>query len=297
MNRANGSRRGLLVAALGIAVACGDATAPASRHSEPVGRVVFQMRRNWIWDVYTALPDGSDLRNLTNSPADDLHPAWSRDHAHIVFESATSPAGFYIMDADGGGRRLILSGYFAEHFSWSPDGRQIAFLGSDGSGYRIFVINADGTGLHALVANTLDPRMPDWSPDGRRIAFAAGYSGNSDIYVMNADGSGAVNLTGAVNRSNELDPAWSPDGARIAFASDRRGHAEVYTMRADGSDWRSVTGTSGNGSDDRQPHWSSDGAQLVFERSVFPTAQVYAVRTDGSSLHVVADTLSGNPSW
>ncbi len=69
-----------------------------------------------------------------------------------------------------------------EPASWSPDRRELAFAritsgtfrGTCGFPYRhtdIFVVNADGAGLHR-VTRTNDAVAPMWSPDDREIVFA-----------------------------------------------------------------------------------------------------------------------------
>ena len=63
----------------------------------------------------------------------------------------------------------------AERFpSWSPDGKNIAYL-SDGSGeYEICVRPADGTGAEKTITR-MGPGFRYrlfWSPDGKKIAFA-----------------------------------------------------------------------------------------------------------------------------
>lgn len=276
------SPRVLLILALGAAVACGDGTGPEPPSG--AGRIAFQMRRNFIWDIYTVAADGSDLRNLTQSAEDDVSPAWSRDSRRLAFVSARAPGGLYVMNADGSGRRLVYSGLSVEHVTWSPDGNRLAFAAT-GNGREIYVINADGTGARRLTEGS----APDWSPDDSLIVFERGRQ------LMTIQPSGANPLV--LNTSTEeLDPVWSPDGSRIAFVSTLGGSLSVFTMRADGSDWRRVT-IPPAGSADRVPDWSPDGTEIALQRETFPTAQVYAVRLDGTGLRVVADTLSGHPAW
>jgi Tol biopolymer transport system component len=50
-------------------------------------RVVFMSQRDGNWEVYIVRIDGSDLRRLTNHPANDGLPAWSPDGQHIAFVS------------------------------------------------------------------------------------------------------------------------------------------------------------------------------------------------------------------
>jgi TolB protein len=283
-----------VVCATAFALACnGDGLAPEK--SSGAGRIAFQMRRGGVWDIYTVAADGSDLRNLTRSSEDDVSPAWSRDSRRLAFVSARAPAGIYVVNADGGDRRLIYSGMTVVHLTWSPDGARLALQGTDVvGGWDIYLINVDGTGLSRLTATNGAAWAPDWSPDGSRIAFHTGTSA-SDIITVNVDGTGRQNLT-PNTATVELDPVWSPDGSRIAFVSTLGGSVSLYTMKADGTDWRRVT-VPPSGSADRVPDWSPDGAELAFQRETFPTARVYGIRADGSGLRAVADTVSGHPAW
>ena len=107
----------------------------------------------------------------------------------------------------------------AFQFRWSPDGRKIAFVGFEsgarrGVKGRITVMNANGSGLHALQGTEGWAYGPDaefgpvWSPDSRAIAFVSDRGGNHDIYVLNADGSGMQNVTR--DPGTDISPAWAP---------------------------------------------------------------------------------------
>ena len=74
-------------------------------------RIAFSNDATGDHDVYTMRPDGSDLKNLTNSPGvDDYHVHVSPDGSQIVFERAPT-AGFeadiWVMNADGSGLHQI----------------------------------------------------------------------------------------------------------------------------------------------------------------------------------------------
>ena len=75
-----------------------------------------------------------------------------------------------VMNADGSGRTVVTSG---DHHSsqpvWSPDGRQIVFRRSvpgDNLSGDIWIMGADGSSPHALLALPGDERYPSLSPDG-----------------------------------------------------------------------------------------------------------------------------------
>jgi WD40 repeat protein len=78
-----------------------------------------------------------------------------------------------------------------------------------GSFSKIWVMNADGSGQHALTKGPTDEYSPVWSPDGTKILFTSDRGGNFDLYVMGADGSAApTRLTTAPEI--EISPSWQP---------------------------------------------------------------------------------------
>jgi Tol biopolymer transport system component len=86
-------------------------------------RIVFTRRVDTVnFDIFTIRPDGTDLRRLTTSEANDGHAVWTADGKHILWNSGAygfrDEAALYdntfqpygqnwIMNADGSGKRLI----------------------------------------------------------------------------------------------------------------------------------------------------------------------------------------------
>ena len=89
------------------------------------------------YEIFTIRPDGTGLEQLTHSPGNDAHSAWSPDGKYIVFSSARfgfrdetplydgSPqpyAELFVMNADGSNQRPITSDKWEEGTpAWVPE--------------------------------------------------------------------------------------------------------------------------------------------------------------------------------
>jgi TolB protein len=69
-------------------------------------------------------------------------------------------------------RRLTYEPMNGMHPTWSPDGKQIAFMSWRNGRTEIFTAKSDGTEQQLLVSMPSgDAIDPSWSPDARYIAF------------------------------------------------------------------------------------------------------------------------------
>lgn len=167
----------------------------------------------------------------------------------------------------------------------------------DSSGLRqpwtaeIYIMQADGDGIHPLTHNDAADDEPDLFSD-RAIVFTSERDGNKNIYTMRADGTAQRRLT------DDPDPDWcadwSPDGERIAFTSDRDRNSEIYVMNADGSGETRLTQQDAG---DSCPDWSSDGARIAFASDRDGAANIYVMSTDGKGVVRVTDEGGYNPEW
>ena len=139
-------------------------------------------------DIYLLSQDGSVIKNLTNSSADEVSPTFSPDGSKVAFVSnqAGSPQ-IYVMGIGGGGMsRLTHAGGYNYSPDWGKNGL-IVFAGMEGGASDIFTVS-EGGDIRRLTQDQGFNKDPSWSPDGRYIAFVSTRSEGSGIYLMSADG-------------------------------------------------------------------------------------------------------------
>lgn len=224
------------------------------------------------------------------SIASPLHAAEAdqdRPTGTILF-SSIGPRGWDLYATDTQihqERRLTEHSALDYNATFSPDGKQIAFVSERDGNLELYSIQSDGAGLKRLTTEFAMDDHPAWSPDGKRIVFAStrrptetpGRAWTS-IFVMNADGSGPQCVS--PDESSDYSPAWSPKGDWIAFAtgSGRREGADIFVMKPDGTGRRLVIKNGG------WPSFSADGRSIYFHSARQGKWGIWRVQLDGSAL-------------
>jgi Tol biopolymer transport system component len=246
-----------------IQLTTGPANSLCAAYSPDGTQLAYCSDSSGDFEIWTMHADGSGQRQVTHLKGRVLFPDISPDGKHIVFAGVVGQdanTDVYVVDAADGGHLKALTtcndaaaGCANDYPAWSPDGKQIVFIHQDdyvnevGVNEQVWLMNADGTGKHALTTGA-DPKdqVPSWSPDGKRIVYASGSDENNGIWSVGIDGTLPVQLSGCLATDpkpcaggSDFGPVWSPDGTRIAFlrafqavgSNDR----PVYVMNADGT--------------------------------------------------------------
>lgn len=255
--------------------------------------------------IWVGNADGTGARQLTSGTSRDTTPRWSPDGTTIAFVSNREPmltlpkqdtgedddkatkkdkgdkakdenarkSQIWTIRIDGGeARQASNHPNGADSPSWSPDGREIAFVASDdvtgddaeapttkgdiaderiirdlsyrfdGKGWReryshIWKVDlASGEATRLTDGNVFD-RDPQWSPNGEVIAFVGNRRDDRKTLMATTilsvpAGGGDVSVL-APDDASFSDPAWSADGTRIAFV----GHLDARKMGVNDRLW------------------------------------------------------------
>ena len=237
-----------------------DVFAKAKQEEELKFRASGQERRySWDYDeamdIFSANRDGSNLKQLTNTPGYDAEASYSPDGKYIVFCS--------LRDAYP---KSLLSPKELKQLEIDP-----AYFG------EIYIMNADGSNQIRLTDSPGYDGGPFFTPDGQHIVWRHFTTDGSqaDIYTMRIDGSKVLRLTDFDSMS--WAPYFHPSGAYVIFASNKLGFSnfELYLVDATGRHQPvRVTTTDGF---DGLPVFSPDGNRLCWtsNRNSQETSQLY----------------------
>jgi len=197
------------------------------------------------YDIFSAKPDGSDLRRLTDAEGYDAEATVAAKGRKIVFTSTRDgDPELYTMNLDGSDQKRLTyaPGYDGGAF-YSADCKKIVFranrpetpeeladyqmLIKDGlirpMRLELFIMDADGSNLRQVTNNGAANFAPYFHPNGKQIIFASNVHNprgrNFDLYLINVDGTGLEQIT--FNETFDGFPMFSQDGKRLVFASNR----------------------------------------------------------------------------
>ncbi len=216
--------------------------------------------KGYVWalypgyDIFTANPDGSGLKQLTKTPGYDAEATISADGKKIVFTSVRNgDLDIYSMDANGRHIKQLTHelGYDGGPF-FSPDRKFVVYrayhpksekeiaeykelLGQNlirPSSLEIWIMKADGSDKKQITNLGAASFGPSYFPTGDRLIFSSnqgstGGMGNFELYAVNVDGSNLERIT----YSDGFDgfPMFSPDGRKLVWASNRNAKAPHET--------------------------------------------------------------------
>jgi len=227
----------------------------------PDGRWLgFISDRDGKSQIYVTSPSGGEPRQVTAVESGVGQFGWSPNGSRIAF-TTTDPDGeeikrrrerysdFEIVRHDyrmnhlwaveiGTGKLQRLTqgnGYAVYSFSWSPDGRKLAFDALAAPTLRaeptanVYVCDVESGLVRKLIDEPGPNRRPNWSPDGKSIVFETVmgrpnfFTQNIYLGIISAEGGAVENITADFDESASF-VAWAPDGIYFAAVQKTAEH-------------------------------------------------------------------------
>ena len=161
---------------------------------------------------------------------------------------------------------------------WSPDGKQIAFMGrKSNTSWRAYLVSPNGGAPRDLVPGAEAGVDPSWSPDGESIALSLHNPGKTPlgISILDLKTQKVSDLPGA---ENLYSPRWSPDGKYIAAMTTDSQKLMLFD-RATGR-WMELATLTTIG----YPSWSHDGQYLYFDTTLTDDPAFFRIRISDRKL-------------
>jgi len=206
---------------------------------------------NNVTEIYYMHISGGEPKALTNDSVFKYTAEISPDGSQVLFSKANS-RGFQVFPLElwtvstlgGSGKKLADNSNAAR---WSPDGKLIAYLGIRlAGGPALWVMNADGSGKHSVVADSVGgpgSRVSmSWSPDGGSIAWIRNFAGDAGKYqevILHEIETGKEHQV-THDKKNIDEVCWTAKGM-ILFSSNRGGASNLWAIPESGGDPVQVT--------------------------------------------------------
>src|SRR5262249_10376714 len=254
--------------------------------------------KNQIFVIY---PDGGEAAQLTKAENGVNGFAWSEDGKSIAFtmgdadQKVAKERKDYLGDFEvvrkeysyshiwtfdvaaalkepvAGTQRTNGKEFNVSWFSWSPDGKLIAFSATinpdliQGGTSDIYLLNLADNSVKKLVAQPGPDNNPQWSPDGKQIVFTSAmgstkfFHSNSRLAIVSVNGGTPRSITDAFDEQPGFIE-WNADG--IYFNALQKTAAHLF--RVDPESGRITRVTAPDNLIAGTFSFTKDGKQIAF---------------------------------
>lgn len=161
-------------------------------------------------DIYVLDLATQGLTRITDDPAIDTEPAWSIDGQTLYFTSDRGGGPqIYAAPAQAGARarRVTFGVNYAARARVSPDGKMLAIVTQEASGFRVAALDVASGQITALSRGTLD-ESPSFAPNGAVLIYAGRDRGQGVLATISVDGQVSLRLKS--DQGEVREPVWGP---------------------------------------------------------------------------------------
>ena len=250
---------------------------------------------NADYEIFIMNLDGSDKKNISNSPAVDWAYYSFNGKVYFISDRDTTPKLFFLYQMDSDGKNINRITRFPVENSWitSRDNGQELIVSSskDSARYELYLIDNKGNELKRLTKNEYYDNDPCFSPDGKQIIFRSRRPWVDELWTMDDNGENIRQLTQyPVKDSSAGDfhyhagpPFWEPNRNVITFMSYQNFNYDIYEINPDGSELKPLL----SGPFDEGWHsWSSDGQYLAYDgTNIEGNYDIYLLEYKSQKIH------------
>jgi serine/threonine-protein kinase len=203
-------------------------------------RVALRVLEGGSLDVWVYDPQRDAMTRVTFGGTEYRSPTWSPDGHYVVFSSAGN--GLFQARADGASQPQALMQSKSNQIPWSftPDGKRLAYVETAGNP-QIWTVPLEDQGgqLKAgkperFLKSSFTDVDPVFSLDGRWLAYQSNESGKTEVYVRAfpppSSGQGGK---WQISNSGGAEPRWSRTGHELVYRSGDQILAARYTVNGD----------------------------------------------------------------
>ena len=248
-----------------------------------------------------------------NGGSINLAPSVSPDGRYIAFLSERDLFSINLFIADARTGKIVQrlkketadSHFDAMRFissagTWSPDGKQFAFITFAEGDNEIVIWDLDSNGIDRRIKMDEVSALMNlsWSPDGQSLAISGMKGGISDLYVLSLETNEIRQLT--ADRYADLQPVWHPSGEAIAFATDRDGtdfetlsYGELHLAMIDVESGKVETMQPMGDALHHNPQFSPDGRSLYFISDADGFKDIYRLELRSNEVYKITNLQTG----
>lgn len=244
---------------------------------------VYEDKKNDNYDIYSMNVDGTDKKNITNTPGVEWAYYAYRSKIFYLSDIDTCHRCFFLyeMDAEGNNKRKVSNLQMEDSWMGQSGGSDMIVTGRIGKAIRqqFFIIDLFTGAFKQITDDTVSYKNdPIFTPDGNEIIFR--YRPDKklrktvpdELWIMNRDGSNKRQLTHYPQSDTTAEwfdyhagpPQWNSKYHFISYLSKQSGQTNIYAFSLRDRQPKQITsGVLSSGFHS----WSSNGKWLAMDKS------------------------------